>query len=73
MALEGLKYNILASETLACAHDSTFDNDRHFSKSCFSSKIRSFSEQRSVFTKVFIYETYVHEMYKTFIWLPVSF
>ena len=72
MVLEGLKYKILASETLTYAHDSTFAKDRHFSELCFTSKMCSFSvqnhkmcyEQRSVFTNVFLYDTCIQEISK---------
>ena len=60
---------------------STFVKDRQFSKSCFTSKMCSFSvqnhkmcsEQRSVFTNVFLYDTCIQEISKTYIWLLVSF
>ena len=65
MVLEGLKYKILAFETITCTHDSTFAKYQYFSKSCYINKMCSFSvqnhkicsEQRSVFTKVVGYDT----------------
>ena len=81
MVLEGLKNKILASETIARDHDMFFAKDRHFSKSCFTSKMCSFSvqnhklrsEQRSFFTKVFGYDTCIRKNSNNFIWLLVRF
>ena len=39
MILEGLRFQILASGALVCAHDNTFAKYRHISESSFISKI----------------------------------
>ena len=80
MVLEGLKYKKFAFETIARARDSTFAKYRHFSKSCFTSKMCSFSvqnhkicsKQRYIFTNVFEYDTCIRETSKQIIWLPVG-
>ena len=43
MVLEGLKYNILAYETITRAHDNIFAKYRPISESRFISKMCSFS------------------------------
>ena len=61
MVLEGLKYKLLAFETITHVRDNTFAKYRHVSESRFTSKMCSFSvqnhklrsEQKSIFVKVF--------------------
>ena len=72
MVLEGLKYKKITFETITRARDNIFGKYRHISESRFTSKIYSFSvqnhkmrsEQTSVFTKVFIYDTCIRKMLK---------
>ena len=75
MVLDGLKFKILAFDTLTCAHGSTFVKDRCVSESCFNSKMYSFSvqnqkicsERRSVFTNGFVYDTCIQEISKNYL------